>query len=114
MGSIDNGTLSIISDEKYCYVGNSDGIVYQYDIDMCKLNNTFIVCRGQSIIDLQIDNNFLFICCEFGVILWELSLEFEINRINAYSGVQNKLKQKCVGIHFHSSSNLLIMVYESD
>lgn len=96
-------------------MGNSDGIVYQYDIDMCKLKNTFIVCRGQSIIDLQIDNNFLFICCEFGhVLIWELSLEFEINRTNAYSGAQNKLKRKCVGIHFHPSSNLLIMVYESD
>ena len=113
--SIENVTLSITSDKQYCYVGSNDGVVYQYDIDMGQINNTFDVCKGKSIIDLQMDANFLFIGCEFGdVILWELSLEFEINRINLYPDIQNRLIQKCVGIHFHKGTNLLIIIYETD
>merc|ERR1712129_578741 len=86
-----------------------------YGIDLCQINKTFEICNGRSIIDLQIDSNFLFIACEFGdVILWELSFEFEIDRVNAYPEIINRATQKCVGICLHQSSNLLLIIYESD
>eukprot|EP01084_Bolivina_argentea_P156069 271966_1 len=32
-----HGMLSIISNKEYCYIGSSNGDIYEYDIEMCKV-----------------------------------------------------------------------------
>jgi len=102
---------SIASNEKYCYVGSSNGNVYVYDIEMCHIAQEWTVSKGTNIVDLQTDANFLFIACEFGdVIIWELTLGFAIDKIrNIHHGKQ---RPKCVGLYFHCDSNLMVIIFE--
>eukprot|EP01083_Nonionella_stella_P133664 406391_1 len=107
------GMLSIVSNDTHCYIGSANGKVYVYDIEMCKIDNVLNIGDNTNVIDLQMDSNFLFVCCEFGgIAIWELTLGFEIDRLNVIPGNTNGLKQKCVGIYFHADSNLLVIVSE--
>ena len=113
-----HGLLSIVSNKHFCYIGSSNGDVYEYDIEMCKVSQIFNVCpNNTNICDLQIDANFLFIASEFGeIIIWELSLGFAIDSINDIchkTNVSNGLTQKCVGLHYESEFKLLVVIYDS-
>ena len=78
--------------DKYCYIGSGNGKIYQYDIEMCKSEKKFDIGDNMNIIDMAIDTNFLFLACEQGnIVIIELSLEFEIARMN----IINDNKQKC-------------------
>lgn len=114
--SEEHGISSIVFNDKYCFIGSGNGKIFLYDIEMCKASEKFDIGNNNNIIDLKIDCNLLFAACEHGnVIIIELSLGFKIHEINA-NHIYNKndsKQQKCVGIYFHSNSNLLVIVYEA-
>jgi len=114
-----HGMSAIATSEESCYVGSSNGELYEYDIEMCRLSKQWRVCENRNIIDLKTDANFLFIGCEQGdVLVWELSLGFPITRIRVKVSCDDSVERvvpepKCVGMYFHFDSNLLVIVRET-